>query len=255
MTHDQIADALWRSIQRGVHDPAELHGAIPSIDDAYRVQLGLLERYEQFGERQAGWKVGLTAKAMQAQIGYHEPVFGFLLASGHRPSGVVLDFDSLIRPGFENEICITLGETLVGPGVTFEQARRAISHVAPSLEIIEKRHVSRPDMGLGMADNAQQKAFITGEAVPIGLLDLAAINVEVAVNGIVQERALGAEVLGEGPIASIAWLANKLPQFGRQLQAGSRVMSGSFTKQYDLKRGDTVKAKFTSLGSVTAAFR
>ena len=255
MTHDQIADTLWRSIRRGVHDPAELHGVIPSMDDAYRVQLALLDRYEQSGERQAGWKVGLTARAMQAQIGYHEPVFGFLLASGHRSSGVAFDFGSLIRPGFENEICITLGEAIAGPGVTFEQARRAISHVAPAMEIIEKRHVARPDMWLGMADNAQQRAFVTGEAVPIGLLDLAAMTVEVAVDGIVQERALGAEVLGEGPIASIAWLANKLPQFGRQLQAGSRVMSGSFTKQYDLKRGDAVEAKFTSLGSVTATFR
>lgn len=255
MTHDQIADALWQSIRRGVHDPVELHGAIPTIDDAYQVQLGLLDRYKQVGERQAGWKVGLTAKAMQAQIGYHEPVFGFLLASGHQPSGVVFDFDSLIRPGFENEICITLGETLAGPGVTFEQARRAISHVAPALEIIEKRHVARPDMGLTMADNAQQRAFITGEVAPIGRLDLAAMTVEVAVNGIVQERALGAEVLGEGPIASIAWLANKLPEFGRRLEAGARVMSGSFTKQYDLKRGDSVEAKFTSLGSVTATFR
>lgn len=37
MTHDQIADALWESLQRGVHDPVELHGVIPSIDDAYRL--------------------------------------------------------------------------------------------------------------------------------------------------------------------------------------------------------------------------
>lgn len=255
MTHDQMAEALWRSIQRGIHDPAELHGAIPSIDDAYSVQLGLLDRFERAGERQAGWKVGLTAKAMQAQIGYHEPVFGFLLESGHRSSGVVLDFDALIRPGFENEICITLGETLAGPGVTFEQARRAVSKVAPALEVIEKRHVARPDMGLTMADNAQQKAFVTGKAVPMGVLDLAVMTVEVAVNGVVQERALGAEVLGEGPIASLAWLANKLPQFGRRLEAGSRVMSGSFTRQYDLTRDDAVEAKFTSLGSVTATFR
>jgi 2-keto-4-pentenoate hydratase len=255
MNHDQAAEALWRSIQGGAHDPAQLHGAIQSMDDAYRVQLGLLALFERAGDRQAGWKVGLTAKAMQAQHGYHEPVFGFLLQSGHRSSGVVLDFDALIRPGFENEICITLGEALEGPGVTFEQARRAVATVAPALEIIEKRHVARPDMKLTIADSAQQKAFVTGTAVPMGVLDLAVMTVEVAVNGVVQERALGAEVLGEGPIASLAWLANKLPQFGRRLEEGSRVMSGSFTKQYDVALGDTVEARFTSLGSVTAAFR
>ncbi len=255
MNHGDMAGALWHSIQRGIHDPAELHGAIPSMDHAYRIQLGLLDLLEQAGERQVGWKVGLTAKAMQTQLGYHEPVFGFLLESGNRASGVVLDFDALIRPGFENEICITLGETLAGPGVTFEQARRAVSNVAPALEVIEKRHVARPDMMLTIADSAQQKAFITGTAAPMGVLDLAAMTVEVVVNGVVQERALGAEVLGEGPIASLSWLANKLPQFGRRLEAGSQVMTGSFTKQYDLTRGASIEARFTSLGSVTAMFR
>src|SRR6202022_3863285 len=58
-----------------------------SREEAYRVQLGVLARYVAAGERQAGWKVGLTSKAMQAQQGVHEPVLGFLLQSGERPSG------------------------------------------------------------------------------------------------------------------------------------------------------------------------
>jgi 2-keto-4-pentenoate hydratase len=254
MNIDQVIDTLWRSIQRGVHDPAELHGVI-SVDDAYRVQLGLLGCYERAGDRQIGWKVGLTAKAIQAQLGFYEPVFGFLLHSGHRPSGAVFDFASLIRPGFENELCITLGVPLVGPGVTFEQARAAISHVAPALEIIEKRHVVRPDMGLVLADNGQQKAFVTGSEIPLGGLDLAEVMVDVTVNGVAQERARGAEVLGTGPIASVAWLANKLAQFDRHLEAGTRVMAGSFTKQYDLNPGDAVEARFERVGMVSARFR
>ncbi len=254
MIIDQVVDTLWRSIQRGVHDPEELHGVI-SIDDAYRVQLGLLGCYERAGERQVGWKVGLTAKAIQAQLGFYEPVFGFLLHSGHRPSGTVFEFSALIRPGFENELCITLGVPLAGPGVTFEQARSAISHVAPALEIIEKRHVARPDMALALADNGQQKAFVTGAEVPLVGLDLAEVIVDVTVNGVMQERARGAEVLGRGPIASIAWLANKLAQFDRHLVAGTRVMAGSFTKQYDVNPGDAVEARFERVGVVSTAFR
>jgi hypothetical protein len=164
-------------------------------------------------------------------------------------------FSSLIRPGFENELCITLGVPLAGPGVTLEQARSAISHVAPALEIIEKRHVARPDMALALADNGQQKAFVTGAEVPLGGLDLAEVMVDVTVNGVAQERARGAEVLGTGPIASIAWLANKLAQFDRHLVAGTRVMAGSFTKQYDVNPGDAVEARFERVGVVTTAFR
>jgi len=225
-----------------------------TLDQAYRAQLELLARYQRAGERQAGWKVGLTARAMREQQGVHEPVFGFLLESGHRPSGTVFDFSALIRPGFENELCITLGAPLAGPGVTLEQARAAVSHVAPALEIIEKRGEFGADLALSLADNAQQKAFVTGAAVPLGALDLAEVKLELAVNGEAQERARGAEVLGT-PIASIAWLANKLAEFGRRLEAGSRVMSGSFTRQYDIARGDAVEASFEPLGQVRAEFR
>jgi len=225
-----------------------------TLDQGYRAQLELLARCERAGERQAGWKVGLTARAMQVQQGVHEPVFGFLLESGQRPSGVVFDFSALIRPGFENELCITLGSPLAGPGVTLEQARAAVSHVAPALEIIEKRGDFGADLALSLADNAQQKAFVTGAAVPLGALELAEVTLELAVNGVPQERARGAEVLGT-PIASIAWLANKLADFGRRLETGSRVMSGSFTRQYEIARGDAVEARFEPLGPVRAEFR
>jgi 2-keto-4-pentenoate hydratase len=106
----------------------------------------------------------------------------------------------------------------------------------------------------GLADNAQQKAFVTGPTTPLGVVDLAAVKLELSVNGLVQERALGEEVLGS-PVASIAWLANKLAQFGRRLEAGTRVMSGSFTKQYNVNPNDVVEARFEPIGLVSAEFR
>mgnify|MGYP001170088283 FL=1 len=250
---DQMVDTVWQGIQRGRHYPAELRGKL-SLDEAYRVQLGLLACYERTGEQQAGWKVGLTAPAMQAQQGVYEPVFGFLLQSGQRSTGATFACASLIHPGFENELCITIGTTLTGPGVTLEQARSAIAQVAPALEIVEKRGDLRGDLALGLADNIQQRAFVTGVAVPLGALDLAEVTLDLTVNGVVQERARGAEVLGT-PVASIAWLANKLAEFGLSLEAGMCVMSGSFTKQYAVNRGDAVHAQFEPVGPVRAEFR
>jgi 2-keto-4-pentenoate hydratase len=222
--------------------------------EAYRVQLGLLDRYVAAGDGHAGWKVGLTAKAMQAQQRVHEPVFGFLLASGHRETGATFAFDELIRPGFENELCLTMGRTLNGPGVTLDAARVAVASVAPALEVVERRGDFTADLHLALADNAQQKAFVTGAARALGQLDLAAVTVDVFVNGAHQERASGAEVL-ETPIASVAWLANKLSEFGRRLEAGMRVMSGSFTRQYPLSAGDRIESRFEPLGAVRAEFQ
>jgi 2-keto-4-pentenoate hydratase len=57
-----------------------------SLDDAYRIQLALIARR---GAGRVGWKVGLTAQAIQQQFGVHEPVFGCLLADGRIESGHV----------------------------------------------------------------------------------------------------------------------------------------------------------------------
>jgi 2-keto-4-pentenoate hydratase len=253
MDIEAAVEAIWQGHRRGLHHPAEWQGRL-SMDHAYRVQLGLLGRYVESGERQAGWKVGLTSRAMQEQQKVHEPVFGFLLESGNAPSGTVFDYASLIRPGFENELCIAMAAPLAGPGVTLDQARAAIASVAPALEIVERRGDFTADLHLALADNAQQKAFVTGPAVPLGELDLAAVTVEVLVNRVSQERARGAEVLGT-PVASVAWLANKLAQYGRRLEAGALIMSGSFTKQYALSPGNRVEARFSPVGPVRAEFR
>ena len=83
-----------------------------SLDEAYRVQLGQIARRIAAGEQQIGWKVGLTAPAIQQQFGFHEPVFGCILES--RRSGHVFRRDELIQPGFESELCLRVAQPLRG---------------------------------------------------------------------------------------------------------------------------------------------
>jgi len=252
-TVDAAIDAFWTSARNRTAPSSEWMKRL-SREEAYRVQLGVLARHVQAGERQAGWKVGLTSKAMQIQQNVHEPVLGFLLASGERPSGTRFRFTDLISPGFENELCLTVGRTLRGPGVTPEQAQAALSAMAPAFEIIEKRSDFAADLNVSLADNAQQRAWVTGGAVPVPTgFDLATVSLELEVNGAVTERALGREVLGT-PAASIAWLTNKLAELGLALEAGMKVMSGSFTRQYPIARGDRIEARFDPLGPVRAEF-
>lgn len=250
-----IAATLWAEWHKGRHMPPEWMGKL-SLDEAYQVQLALLDRFEAAGERQAGWKVGLTAAAMRAQWNIHEPCFGFLLRSGHKPSGTAFRFPGIIAPGFENELCLRIGTRLQGPCVTLDQAIAAVSHAAPALEIVEKRGPFSDDIALAMADNAQQYAFVTGAEVPLvpANRDLAASTVQVDINGTVIDRAAGAEVMGGGGFLSVQWLANKLAEFGRALEPGMLVMSGSFTKQYPIARGDRIESRFTPFGSVSASF-
>jgi 2-keto-4-pentenoate hydratase len=259
MELNDAIEIVWACRQRGDFYPEALHGKL-SLDDAYRVNLAITQRRIALGEKQAGWKVGVTAKAMQQQMGVHQPVFGVLFESGHRDSGVELKFADLIEPSIENELCITIGKTLHGPNISLAQTRDAISFVAPALEIVERRGVFS-DLPLAMADNAQQKHFVTAKEMPYDpvstgwprAMRLFEASVEVFLNRESQEIASGAEVMGD-PIASVAWLANKLADFDLALEAGMRVMSGSFTKQYRIKPGDEIESRFTPFGAVAVKF-
>lgn len=253
MDIEAVTESIWAHTMRRSYFPAEWKGRL-TVDQAYRVQLGLLGRWEARGERLAGWKVGLTAPVIQRQFGMHEPVFGFLFESGHRDTGVRFRHEELIEPGFENELCLTVGAPLEGPGVTPEQARAAIVAVQPAFEIIEGRGDFRADTSLGITDNEQQKAFVTGPSsrLPAGW-EPSQTAVDVFINGRRVDHAVGSDDTGH-PVRAVAWLANKLASFGRRLEAGNRIMSGSFTKQYPIARGDRIETRFTPFGTVQAAF-
>jgi 2-keto-4-pentenoate hydratase len=72
-------------------------------------------------------------------------------------------------------------------------------------------------------------------------------------NGATVATATAAEVLGN-PLNSLAWIANHLGARGLGLRAGDVVMTGSVSKVLQPKAGDTVRATYTRLGSVSVRF-
>ena len=95
---------------------------------------------------------------------------------------------------------------------------------------------------------------MTGPASPLPAgWEPASTTVEVLINGQRVDHAVGSEETGH-PLGAVAWLAKKLAEFGRRLEPGHRIMSGSFTKQYLLARGDRIETRFTPFGAVRAAF-
>lgn len=251
---DQAVEDFWRARQ-GADFPIQWDGKF-DLPTGYRICLELAGRTRMTGNPQVGWKVGLTAKAIQQQVGVHHPSFAVLFQNGRWPRGKEHPMVNMVRPGFENELCLTMGETLKGPGVTEEDAAKAVATVAPAFEIIEARAPLGTDFSLGAADNGQQTAFVVGEETAFDptIHDLAAASVELYVDGEFQEKAYGREVMSSGPLASIAWLANQLADYDRELDAGSAVMTGSFTKQYRFTEPVSVEARFEPFGSVAVRF-
>ena len=254
MSTEQCIQALWDAHQRGDFFPQAWRGKL-DLPEAYRVQLGLLDRKVAGGERQAGWKVGLTADAMREMFGGKEPVFGYLLESGSIASGHRFRFAELRSPMIEHELLITLAHDVPGPNATREDARRAVATIAPALEIVEMRGPNmRDDMPLAITDNVAQRAYVHGRAIPLSSnLDLGSVRASIRANGEVKANPLGREAI-DNQLQTLAWLANALHRYGRQLRAGQRVMTGSFTKPMPIAQGDTFETEFSEIGKVTASF-
>jgi 2-keto-4-pentenoate hydratase len=237
---------FWIARTRGEFFPQAYFNRL-TLDEAYRIQLALIDRRAALGERHIGWKVGLTVKPIQEQFGFHEPVFGCILET--RPAGHVFGAAELICPGFETELCMRLSRGLEGT-VTLEQVRAAVDVIHPSFEIIETRGDFMRQMPVALADNAQQRSVIIGAPVrltpPVALERVVA---RVQLNGKEVATGMGSAVLGD-PLNSIIWLAGKLAQYGRSLRPGDIVMTGSFVRQFPLSPGDVATADFSSIGGV-----
>ena len=240
-------DAFWDARQRGEFFPTAFFDKL-SIEQAYDVQLALIDRRVAAGEKHIGWKVGLTSVAIQQQFAVHEPVFGCILNTV--PSGHVFAPADTIQPGFENELCMRIARDLPAT-VSLDEARAAVDAVYPSLEIIETRGPFTAQLALALADNAQQKAVVRGAPVALPAA-LESIEAVVTVNGQEVGRGLGSAVLGN-PLHSIVWLAKKLAERGRHIRAGDIVMTGSFTRQFPIAPGDRIHVAFSGIGDVETA--
>ena len=75
----EAADALWDAARTGNYTQP-LRVTYPGLDaaDAYAIQRMNTERRLAEGRRVVGCKIGLTARAVQAQLGVDQPDFGVL---------------------------------------------------------------------------------------------------------------------------------------------------------------------------------
>jgi 2-keto-4-pentenoate hydratase len=143
---------------------------------------------------------------------------------------------------------------LAGPGVTPAGALLAVEGALPALELIDFRHSGTAVGTDVIADGVYTSAIVLGGALtPLAGIDLALVGLVYEQNGATVATATAAEVLGN-PLNSLAWIANHLGARGLGLRAGDVVMTGSVSKVLQPKAGDTVRATYTRLGSVSVRF-
>ncbi|GAA3146696.1 fumarylacetoacetate hydrolase family protein [Planomonospora alba] len=246
---------------RALYDARRFRRPIPPFTDAepgltmadgYAVQRELLALLLADGDRVIGHKVGATSKAMQRLIGLDSPDYGPVLASTVYADGDTVPLDRFIAPKLEAEIVFVLGDRLEGPGVTVEEARRAIAGARAAMEIVDSRIADwRIRLADTVADLASNGAVVTAPGmVPAGDFDPRLIGMVLSRNGEVVDTGAGAAALGD-PVGVVAWLANVLGADGVALEPGHLVMTGALHAAVPMEPGDVFRAEFDRLGTVT----
>jgi 2-oxopent-4-enoate hydratase len=246
--HRRLSDALLRA--RDTRTPiAPLTASEPSLTvaDAYAIaRLGVAADVAA-GARPVGHKIGLTATAVQRQLGVDSPDYGALLDTMAIADGAVIDLADYIAPRIEVELAFRLGTALLGPGVTARHVRAATEAVHPSFELVDSRIADwKITLADTVADRASSGGYVIGNtALTPDAVDLAAVEVELERDGEVVHTGRSDAVLGD-PCAAVAWLANALSALGEPLQAGEIVLSGAITPMLSMAAGDRYRARFGS---------
>jgi 2-keto-4-pentenoate hydratase len=250
---EELARALHQA-RRDRVPVAPLTGDRPEMTaaEAYAIQRRLVELLQADGAGEVvGYKLGLTSRAMQEQLGIDQPDYGPVLAAGVHPDGVQVDLDRLLQPKVEAEIAIVLGAPLSGPGCTALDVRRAAAGAVAAVEIIDSRIRDwRIRLADTIADLASSAAIaLSSRLVPLEALDPRLIGVALTRNGELVATGAGAAALGD-PLHAVAWLANTLHPLGVVLEAGHVVMTGALHAAVPLADGDVFRAEFDWLGPI-----
>ena len=247
--------------------PAGLRPA--DLAEAYAVQDDLVARLvaaASFGtapddgpDRPVGYKVACTNTIAQDALKIDRPLFGRLLASSTFGSPASLDASRFTTRVVEAEFGVLVGRDVpAGSGPHDpDSIARFVEAILPSIEIVDHRFEDWSVGALSVAaDNAIHGCWVRGEpfAGDWRDLDLAAHDVTVRVDGEVVTTGTGAAVLGH-PLAVVAWLADELEAFGRQLRAGDLITTGVCTDVFEAQAGQQVVADFGPLGQVEISWR
>jgi 2-keto-4-pentenoate hydratase len=223
---------------------------------SYAIQAANTAHWVNAGRCIVGRKVGLTARAVQVQLGVDQPDYGVLFDDMAIPDGGELLASRVLQPKAEAEIAMVLGEDLNDPAVTRDRVAAAVARVAAAIEIVDSRIADwKITFADTVADNGSSAFFVvSGEAKPLDGLDLWSCGMVMEVNGTVASVGAGAACLGH-PLNAATWLARTLASRGEPLRAGDLILTGALGPMVALRPGDRVDATIGGLGSVGFTFR
>lgn len=250
-TFEAVAERLRNAYADGPLPPLRELLAPDDVDGAYAVQSINTRYWVSEGRRIVGRKIGLTASAVQQQLGVDQPDFGVLFADMQLADGGDLPAARVLQAKVEAEVALVLGRDLDHPDAGFVDVLTSVDYVLPALEIVDSRIADwKITFADTVADNASSSHFVLGrEPRLLDGLDLRSCGMVMEMNGRVASIGAGAACLGH-PLEAAAWLARTLARRNDPLRAGDIVLTGALGPMAALTPGTRVQATVGGLGSV-----
>jgi 2-keto-4-pentenoate hydratase len=227
-----------------------------SIEQAYELQLQVVQLRLLRGEQVAGYKIGCISPTMQNQLGLDRPVFGHVWQSELHASGSVLDAAKFDGLAIEGEFAVRLADDV--PSAKW--LKRNVDVLAAGFIVIElHNYVLRGSPAKRAVELIANNAIHAGvvlpvEETPLQCSDaLSNATLRVLRNGELLGEAAGHSLEG-GPLAGIVRLVEHLEQHGRQLLRGQIVLTGSPLPLWPVSAGDLIEVQSDLLGKVAKAF-
>jgi 2-oxo-3-hexenedioate decarboxylase len=184
------------------------------------------------------------------------PLTGWLTDDMVLPPGAPVPQDRLTEPRAAPQIVFVMRERLAGPGLTAAAALGAVGSVLGGIEIRDGRVRDAPaeldavaDGPGAVADDAAGRLVTGPVAVSPSGLDLSLEACLLEVDGEITDSATGAAAHGH-PAQALALAANELGRRGLAIEPGWLVLTGGLTSAVPVRRGMSLAAHFTHLGSI-----
>jgi 2-keto-4-pentenoate hydratase len=257
--HTKLEDAAARLRAAYSGGPvAPLRDVVDPTDkaSAYAIQRLNTEHWLDKGRVITGRKIGLTAKAVQKQLGVDQPDFGVLYSDMQIADGGELLASRVLQPKAEAEIALILGRPIDNPNATRADVLEATQSAVAAIEIVDSRIADwKITFADTVADNGSSAFYVLGsERRPLKDLDLWSCGMVLEVNDAVTSLGAGAACLGH-PLEAAAWLARTLAEAGEPLRAGDVVLTGALGPMAVLTPGDRVRVTIGGLGTVGFSYK
>lgn len=245
-------DALAATLL-GAYDRAVCLDALPSsreggltLAQGFAVGERLRALRSARGERQRGWKIGFTNRRIWPLYGVYAPIWGPVWDSTTTlldAAEVTVSLAGLCQPRLEPEVAFGFARAPQA-GLSLDELRGCLAWVAHAFEIVhthcEGWRFTAADCE---ADFALHGRLYVGPRRPLTdwptlAEDLAAMQLELHVDGRCRDRGVGANVL-DGPLSALKTWIDAMPQHtpGWRVREGDVVTTGTITDAQPLLPG------------------